>query len=191
MIKINTQTLTPAREALPKYLQGLDSETLRNLQSIAKPVPPHILNVEYWPENDTRPVIDEAVEKYGDEIFAVDAVNKVVDVSRQVIALTQPEIDAVKQQGLDIRVGEIKAEAQRLLDEWARSRYYNDINSLCGFVNSTNTKFATEAARGVVVRDQTWTALDLILTDVLAGTRSIPTVVEAITEVPSITWGAA
>lgn len=118
MIKINTQTLEATRESLPKYLHGLDADTLRNLQTVAKPVPPHILNVEYWPENDTRPVINEAVEKYGDEILTVDAANKVVNVSRQVVPLTAQEL-ADKQAELDeiSRLAGIDAIRQEVLDD--------------------------------------------------------------------------
>lgn len=92
MIKINTKTLEATRESVRKELNGLDFYTLQNLQSVLKPVPDHLLDLEYWPENDTLPSINEMVEKYGDEVYSVDATNKVVNVSRQVIPLTAEEI---------------------------------------------------------------------------------------------------
>ena len=51
MIKVNTQTLTTSREAIPANLKGLSSHTLNNLQTELNPVPLDLLNIEYWPEN--------------------------------------------------------------------------------------------------------------------------------------------
>lgn len=79
---------------------------------------------------------------------------------------------------------------QESLDEFAKTRGYDDIRSVCTYVNSTNTKFNEEGSRAVVLRDQTWDSLYTFLGTVGAGGIPYPftwSVIQAV--LPELTWG--
>lgn len=69
----------------------------------------------------------------------------------------------------------IVAAAQKRLDDFAKTRNYDGILSLCTYATSSVTKFATEGQYGVNVRDLTWATLYTIMDQVQAGTRPMPT----------------
>ena len=93
MIKVNTATLTATREAIPRELKGLTNETLRNLQSELNPVPPSLVDIEYWPE--VRVVQNLlSTEKFTDEILTVQVGTKDVAVSYVIEDKTAEELAA-------------------------------------------------------------------------------------------------
>jgi hypothetical protein len=95
---------------------------------------------------------------------------------------TQEEIAA-------ILIENIKTTTQKDLDDFARSRNYDDILSLCTYVTSNNPQFAAEGQRGVNLRDSTWATLYTIMGEVLAGVRPMPASYEEIKpELPELTW---
>lgn len=69
----------------------------------------------------------------------------------------------------------IVAATQARLDDFAKTRNYDGILSLCTYATSSVTKFATEGQYGVNVRDLTWATLYTIMDQVQAGTRPMPT----------------
>lgn len=69
---------------------------------------------------------------------------------------------------------EIVAATQKRLDDFARTRGYDNILSACTYATSTVPKFAAEGQYCVNARDATWAKLYEILAEVEAGTRPMP-----------------
>lgn len=70
---------------------------------------------------------------------------------------------------------DIIIKTSKRLDDFAASRYYSSILSLCTFATDPNPKFAAEGQYGVVARSTTWSTLYVILDEVLTGVRPMPT----------------
>lgn len=84
---------------------------------------------------------------------------------------------------------EVIAETQKRLDDFARTRNYDGILSLCTYATSTNVKFQTEGQYGVQARDTTWATLYEILDEVQSGTRPMPSSYADIeSELPVLSW---
>ena len=79
---------------------------------------------------------------------------------------------------------------QSMLDETAKERGYDSILSLCTYT-SPAAKFSDEGQAGVSWRDEVWAKGYTILADVEAGTRSIPTESELLSELPNFVWPGA
>jgi hypothetical protein len=78
---------------------------------------------------------------------------------------------------------------QKRLDDFARTRNYDGILSLCTYATSTNPKFQTEGQRGVELRDATWSKLYQILDEVEKGLRPVPSGYQDIAfDLPSLNW---
>jgi hypothetical protein len=84
----------------------------------------------------------------------------------------------------------LKRDVQLRLDQFARTRGYDDIFTCVGYANSTNPAFSAEATRAIELRDQTWVKFIEILDAVKAGTRRpIPASIDDIeAELPDLTW---
>lgn len=79
--------------------------------------------------------------------------------------------------------------AQQYLDNFANSRGYDNIVSAASYVASTIPRYASEAQRCIVLRDQWWYTLDGILKQVLEGQRPIPeSFDDLLPELPALTW---
>lgn len=79
--------------------------------------------------------------------------------------------------------------AQQRLDDFAKSRGYDGILSLCTYAADPDPVYAAEGLKGVTARSITWAAMRAIKAEVLAGQRPLPTEwasVEA--ELPPLTW---
>lgn len=63
---------------------------------------------------------------------------------------------------------------QKRLDDFARTRNYDNILSVCTYATSTVPKFKAEGQYCVAARDTTWAKLYEILSEVQAGTRPMP-----------------
>lgn len=102
-----------------------------------------------------------------------------------VVALTAEETS----QNLQDLQRSIVSLTQRRLDDFARTRGYDNILSLCTYATSTVSKFAVEGQRGVEARDATWVKLTRILDEVLAGKRQMPAGYSDIEpELPPLSW---
>ncbi len=83
----------------------------------------------------------------------------------------------------------IMAATQARLDDFARTRNYDGILSLCTYATSTNPTFAKEGQYGVNMRDATWAKLYEMLAEVEAGIRPVPTgYVDIEAELPVLDW---
>jgi hypothetical protein len=103
----------------------------------------------------------------------------------EVIELSEAEQNQKAQQ-LSQQIAE---QVQTRLDEFARTRNYSSMMSLCTYATSTNQKFQTEGQYGVEVRDATWATCYQILGEAMAGLRDIPHSLEDIeSELPVLAW---
>lgn len=83
----------------------------------------------------------------------------------------------------------VTTETQRRLDDFARTRMYDNILSACTYASSAVPKFAAEGQRAVELRDQTWTKLYEVLDEIKAGTRPVPaSFAEIEPELPVLSW---
>lgn len=81
-----------------------------------------------------------------------------------------------------------RAAIQSHLDETARTRAYDNGNSLAGYVTSTNETWASEAQAFVAWRDAVWAYAYAELDKVTGGQRPVPTVEDFIAELPAMVW---
>lgn len=77
---------------------------------------------------------------------------------------------------------------QTRLDEFARTRNYDDILSAATYATSAIPKFKAEGQYAVEARDATWTKGYEILGEVQVGQRPMPTLEEVFAELPSLAW---
>lgn len=110
--------------------------------------------------------------------------------------MTQQEWEAARTDEMAIRAQRLMQSivdaTQKRLDDFARTRNYDDILSLCTYATSAVPKFKQEGQYGVEARDATWAALYTILAEVEAGTRPVPSGfadIEAI--LPALAWPEA
>ena len=104
----------------------------------------------------------------------------------------EPEVIAANQQAAALRVKqEIVDATQKRLDDFARTRLYDGILSLCTYATSAVPKFQAEGQYGVTARDATWATLYQILAEVEAGTRPVPSGYADIEQyLPALAWPA-
>lgn len=88
------------------------------------------------------------------------------------------------------RFAEIKAAVQDRLDSFAQTRDYNSILSASTYATSAVTQFAADGQYCVTARDDTWGALYQMLNDYEAGNIDLPTVDEALAQLPELAWPA-
>lgn len=83
----------------------------------------------------------------------------------------------------------IVSATQKRLDDFAKTRNYDGVLSLCTYATSTNVNFKMEGQYGVEARDATWSKLYQIMAEVEAGTRPMPNGYADIeSELPTLTW---
>lgn len=85
-------------------------------------------------------------------------------------------------------VAQYTAAVQKHLDDFARTRGYDDIMSAATYATSTNPKFAAEGQYCVEARDATWAKCYEVLAAVEAGSRPVPTLDELLADLPVLTW---
>lgn len=105
----------------------------------------------------------------------------------------QWEIEPLNSEDINNLFNNIKAEfiikTQSKLDEFARSRGYDNILSACSYYSSAIDKFSKEANYCIEHRDLTWTKLYQIFADIENSTRNIPNSYEEIySELPPLIW---
>ena len=83
----------------------------------------------------------------------------------------------------------IVEQTQQRLDDFAKTRNYDSILSACTYATSTIPKFASEGQYAVNARDNTWATLYIIMGEVQAGTRPMPTSFADVEPLlPVLTW---
>lgn len=99
--------------------------------------------------------------------------------------LITPEIFAAFEEVVKIKV-------QGILDEFARTRGYDDMKSVCTYSTSSNPTYQTEALRAIELRDTTWSTLYVYFYDIMANTAPVPTSWEDIAAMlPTLVWEVA
>lgn len=137
------------------------------------------------------PTYDPMTEGYREGAPAQDTLGnwvRVYDVytldADQITANTQARKDAVLKDVID--------NTQARLDDFAKTRNYDGILSLCTYATSTNPKFKAEGQYGVTIRDATWYRLYEIMAEVEAGTRPLPEgYADVEPELPVLEWPIA
>lgn len=80
-------------------------------------------------------------------------------------------------------------ETQHRLDEFARTKKYDNILSACSYSTDTNDKFRTEGSYCVKIRSETWSKLHQIISDIRSNTRSMPLrFIDIEKELPLLEW---
>lgn len=83
----------------------------------------------------------------------------------------------------------IVSAVQARLDAFAVTRNYDGILSACTYATSTVMQFAKEGQAAVNARDATWAALYVILGEVQAATRPVPTgFSDVVALLPALKW---
>jgi len=84
----------------------------------------------------------------------------------------------------------VKIVVQKMLDDFALTRGYDDIKSACDYVNSKIPEYKAEAIRCIDLRDDVWHSLTTYINAVKAGTEPPPMAWSDIAvHIPPITWG--
>lgn len=93
-------------------------------------------------------------------------------------------------------LGEIAADMEKALEHYTDTvanngpRRYRSAESCVSYADDPDPAVAAEAAAFTAWRSAFWAAADQMKADVLAGLRPIPTLAEAIAELPQIQWPA-
>lgn len=84
---------------------------------------------------------------------------------------------------------EIVNQTQKRLDDFAKTKDYDNILSACSYATSMNEKYGVEGRYCLLIREQTWDKLYQILGEVQGGTRSMPAgYMEIESELPVLIW---
>lgn len=80
---------------------------------------------------------------------------------------------------------------QKRLDDFAASRGYDGILSLCTYATDPDPVYSAEGQRGVTLRSTTWATLRNLQREILAGQRPLPSSWEELDGLlPPLTWEA-
>ena len=109
--------------------------------------------------------------------------------------LTQSDYDGMRVAEMELRAQRLQAAVvaatQKRLDDFAKTHNYDGILSACTYATSTHPKFASEGQYCVTARDATWSALYVVMAEVEAGTRLMPTGYQDIEpNLPALVWPA-
>ena len=85
-------------------------------------------------------------------------------------------------------IAQYTGSVQQYLDNFARTRNYDNIMSAATYAASTGPKFKVEGQYAVEARDATWAKCYVVLAEVEAGTRPMPTLDELLAELPVLKW---
>lgn len=107
----------------------------------------------------------------------------IATVEAAIVPPSPPTVDQI--------VADITSATQARLDTFARTRNYDGILSACTYATSTHPKFASEGQYCVTARDATWSALYVVMAEVEAGARPMPTGFQDIEpDLPALVWPA-
>ena len=88
----------------------------------------------------------------------------------------------------DRLIAEYTGAVQKHLDDFARTRGYDNIMSAATYATSTVPKFKAEGQYAVEARSATWAKCYEVLAAVEAGSRPMPTLDELLAELPVLKW---
>lgn len=129
------------------------------------------------------------------EFFGTCPESSKSDVPGVIAEMSQQEWEAARADEMATRakrlIQSIVDATQARLDDFARTRNYDSILSLCTYATSTLEKFRVEGQYGVDARDATWGKVYQILADIDAGVRPAPNGFYDIeSELPVLAWPA-
>ena len=116
---------------------------------------------------------------YSDEGHIGDTYKDGVLTPREPIPLPVPMLDQVKKYYILL--------SQSALDKTAQERQYDNIASLCSYVNDINPKFKAEAEAGLVYRSAMWTYYSSVF-DGITDITNLPKMQDFIKNMPTIVW---
>lgn len=109
----------------------------------------------------------------------------------EVVELEAKEIAERKSAEAERIRSEIMDGVQRYLDDFARTKTYDNILSACTYATSTVPRFAAEGQYCVQARDACWDVVANIEAEVMEGNRPAPSGFEDIrAELPALSWPA-
>ncbi len=107
----------------------------------------------------------------------------------EMVAPVELAIGDVDPHLVNVIVARVSLEIGQKLDEFAKTRNYDDVKSAVTYLNSAIPKFKTEAERIAALRDQTYASLYQFIEDIRTGTKPAPKSFSEINVVlPELTW---
>lgn len=127
------------------------------------------------------------------EFFGTCPDNSSTSVPGVLAELSQADWEAAHAEELGARtqllVQRITDATQKRLDDFAKTRNYDGILSLCTYATDPRPQFNAEGQYGVEVRGATWAQLYRVLAEVQAGVRPMPSVYSDVEpELPNLEW---
>lgn len=182
---------------------------VKDRQIILYPVTEDIINERNDPNEDyficyfdDEPVCDPILEYVienpkviGDSVFVRHEVRKrTIDEVFVFVAGLQKESNPITIADVPIElfgsvVKLVKDKTQSLMDAFAQTRGYDNMGSLCNYSTSGIPAYQVESARGIYLRDLTWTNLNIYINEVSTGVQPVPTswsMIEGF--LPAYTW---
>ena len=86
----------------------------------------------------------------------------------QIAAITNPPLSQAQQ------LAQYNAAIQGVLDAYAVTKQYDNMNSMVSYINSTNAQFKADATAANAWRDAVWASAYTTLAAVQAGTQPMP-----------------
>lgn len=103
----------------------------------------------------------------------------------KIVSLSEKEISKKN----EMIKNDIIFQTQQRLDNFAQTRGYDSILSLCSYANSTNPKFAKEGSYGIEIRDLTWLKLYEVYDQVISNERPFPkSFLDVVDDLPIYRW---
>jgi hypothetical protein len=90
---------------------------------------------------------------------------------------------------IPINFNDLEVDTQKRLDDFAATKGYSDIVSVCTYATSSNLQYKSDADYCVLSRDNTWEKLYLIFNEIEQGKRPMPTDYNQIAvDLPVLAW---
>lgn len=96
--------------------------------------------------------------------------------------------EQLNQETVNKRIVEIQNAVQKILDDKAKEKLYDNGFAIASYATSTKESFRTEAQRFVAWRDDVWSKCYEILADFQSGEIDMPSVEYVIERLPVLNW---
>lgn len=140
----------------------------------------------YTPEIHGIAIPEDAVEITAEEHAALlegQSQGMVITSEDEHPVLSDPPLPTTEQ-----LIAQYTSAVKQRLDDFARTRGYDEILSAATYATSAVPKFSAEGQYAVTARDATWTKCYEILGEFEAGQRPMPTLEEILAELPVLEW---
>lgn len=159
IFKVDLRTMTATREDVPVFMQGLQLQTLRNLQA-EDDIPEGMQGIEYWPGEYLAPDLNHETQTADNEVvIAVDAETKTVHYTRAVIDKTTEQIAADR--------------PARLITRLAFLNRFTDEEAIKFDLASIGATLEAASMRRFMQKVNAATNIDLNFADTRAGVQSL------------------